>query len=96
MSGHGISGDHVLLIQDTTELNFGWRSNELKNLGPTGNPKDQGFFLHPGLFVDAENETLEGLGSFELWHRERGVKTTKNEGHKSKPIEEKESNRWLT
>jgi hypothetical protein len=90
-----ITGEHVLVIQDTTELNFAWRKKEIPGLGPVGNGIDQGFFLHPGILVDPERDRVLGLASAEFYTREYGETTTANGAHKNRPYEEKESYRWL-
>jgi hypothetical protein len=47
-------GRHVLLIEDTTEINLQKHVNRVSGLGTVGNGKDVGFFVHPLLAVDAE------------------------------------------
>lgn len=49
------SGRHVLGIQDTTELNYQAHADRVNGLGPVGNGKDKGLFLHPLLVVDAQS-----------------------------------------
>lgn len=82
---------HLLVIQDTTEINYQNHAGRTHGLGPVGNGKDIGFFLHPGLVVDAENSTCLGLSSVISWQR--------TEELKGRPykflIEEKESHRWI-
>lgn len=91
----GIISDHVLVLQDTTELNYAWRKKALPGLGPVGNGTDQGFFLHPGLLVDPSRDHVLGLAAVEFYTREYDKKSTVNGAHKKKPYEEKESYRWL-
>jgi hypothetical protein len=56
-----VAGRHVLAIEDTTELNYQAHAGRQKGLGVVGNGKDQGFFLHPLLAVDADDGACLGL-----------------------------------
>ncbi len=87
---------HVLMIEDTSELNFSWRKKKLDGLGPTGNGKGQGFFIHPAIIVEPEKRMVLGLAGIKFITRKYDVKTTVNEAHKNKKIEEKESYKWIT
>ena len=53
---------HVLVLNDTTDFNFRDHRNYLnmedEHLGPMSNEGDMGFYLHPGLVIDAE----DGMG----------------------------------
>ncbi len=91
-----IDAEHVLIIEDTTELNYAWRKKKIKGLGPTGNGEDQGFFIHPAIVVEPERKALLGLAAIEWFARQYGERTTAGGAHKKKPIEEKESYRWIT
>lgn len=82
---------HVLVIQDTTELNYQKHADRTKDFGPVGNGKDLGCFLHPGLVVNAKDSTCLGLSSVLCWQRTWEPKKDR----KTLPIEEKESYRWL-
>ncbi|MCP4138428.1 MAG: IS4 family transposase, partial [bacterium] len=88
-----VTCNHVLIAEDTTEMNFSWRKKKLEGLGPVGNDIDQGFFLHPGIMIDPNQEGVLGLAGIKLWIREE-ERVANN--YKSKPIEEKESYRWLS
>jgi len=50
-------GKHILCIQDSSEINYEKHRKffhlEDKDLGPVGNNKDIGFFIHPMLVVDS-------------------------------------------
>ena len=90
--------DHVLLIEDTTELNLEphrHRITDKDGLGLTGNDKDLGFFCHPTIAVDASNGSLLGALDIHLWHRAIDKKDKKERQYNKLPIEEKESYRWL-
>jgi hypothetical protein len=86
------AGRHVLMIEDTTEINYQAHAGRVKGLGTVGNGKDLGLFLHPLLAVDAENGACLGLAAIHLWLR---TKSADPKYHKL-PIEDKESYRWLT
>src|SRR5579871_4704385 len=46
------AGRRVIAIQDTSEINFRGRAGRRKGLGPGGNGRDPGFFVHPVIAVD--------------------------------------------
>jgi hypothetical protein len=89
--GEQVEGLHVLVIQDTSEINYQRHVNRTHGLGPVGNGKDIGFFLHPGLVVNAKDSTCLGLSSVMSWQRSG----EQRENYKQLPIEEKESHRWI-
>lgn len=93
------SGRHVLGIQDTTELNYQAHASRVSGLGPVGNGKDKGLFLHPLLVLDAESSACLGFGAIHTWIREwpTGPVDKKKNSHDYRKllIEEKESYRWL-
>jgi len=93
------SGRHVLGIQDTTELNYQAHAARVSGLGPVGNGKDKGLFLHPLLVVDAESSACLGLGAIHTWIREWPTepvnKKKTSHDYQKLLIEEKESYRWL-
>ncbi len=86
------AGRHVLLIQDTSEINYQGKSERKRNLGKVGNGEDLGLFVHPALAVDADDGTVLGLAGATIWRRFKG----KAENYQELPIEEKESHRWLS
>lgn len=57
-----------LVISDTTEVDFGYKS-ERKGLGPLTARHRRGFFLHSALVVDPETRQVMGLGAQQLWTR---------------------------
>ena len=74
-------GDVKLLINDTTEVDYGY-SRRAAGLGPTGNGFGRGFFLHSALMVDASNGCVDGLAGQMLFYRRakakrRGAKNTR-------------------
>jgi hypothetical protein len=80
----------VLCAQDTTEINFA-RFARRKGLGPGGNGKTPGFFIHPVVAVDADEEAVLGLVGARIWTRE----VEPVEPRANREIEDKESERWI-
>ena len=90
-TGTAAAGRHVLLIQDTSEINYEAKAKRKRGLGRVGNSKDVGLFVHPALAVDAADGGVLGLAGATIWRRTR----IKEDDYQSLPIEEKESNKWL-
>ncbi len=92
------SEEQVLLVaQDTTALNFSNRPNT-KGLGPIGNKADKGhgIFVHGSLCLGAHSGNVFGLLGAEIWARDPAQFKAGPAGVRNrKPIEEKESHRWL-
>lgn len=85
------AGRRVVAVQDTSEVNFAGRSAGRSGLGPGGDGRTPGFFIHPLLVVDAEEETVLGVAGARLWSRP----ATPAGGRGHRPLEDKESERWL-
>jgi hypothetical protein len=66
-----------LVISDTTEIDFGYKS-ERQGLGPLTATHRRGFFLHSALVIDAESHQVMGLGMQELWARAAGKRKRVN------------------
>lgn len=94
------AGKQVLVIQDTTEINFehhaGYLSRTDAELGPTGNNKDIGFFLHPSIVIDRESGLLLGASDIYLWNRSYAKQNKQEREYAKQPLEEKESHRWIS
>lgn len=90
-TGSLVVGRRVLAIQDTTEINYQAHAKRVRGLGTVGNGKDVGFFLHPALIVDAQEETCLGIGAIKSWMRTEPAR----EDYQKQLIEEKESYRWI-
>ena len=86
-----VAGRHVLLLEDTSEINYQAHAGRVQGLGKVGNGKDVGLFLHPVLAIDAQDYTCLGLAHLHLWLRTR----KKAPGDRTLPIEDKESGRWI-
>jgi hypothetical protein len=86
-----LAGRRVVAAQDTTEINFKGRALARKGLGPAGDGKSPGFFLHPVVMIDADEEAMLGVGGAQVWTRE-AEKVSNRHGRMP---EDKESMRWL-
>jgi Transposase DDE domain len=95
-----VAGRSVLVINDTTDFNFRdhfkYLSDHDEDLGPMSNDGDLGFYLHPGLVIDAEKEIGLGFSYIKIWSREKGnVRGRGNKNYVQLPLEEKETYRWI-
>lgn len=84
------AGRRVLAAQDTTEINFA-RYSGRRGLGPGGDGKTPGFFVHPVVAVDADDEAVLGLVGARIWTRADEPVTARS----GRAIEDKESIRWI-
>jgi hypothetical protein len=95
ISGNSSSGKPVVLaIQDTTTITYRDRP-AARGLGYINNPDDnaRGFLVHDTLALTSNGLPL-GLLDVQSWARDDEQFGSKNE-RKNRPIEEKESNKWL-
>ncbi len=90
-TGAAAAGRHVLLIEDTSEINYQAKAKRKRGLGRVGNGADVGLFVHPALAIDAKDGAVLGLAGATIWRRTR----VKEDDYQSLPIEEKESCRWI-
>jgi hypothetical protein len=84
-------GRRVVAAQDTTEINFDRSRRPAAGLGPTGNTDIRGFFIHPVVAIDVEDEALLGVAGARIWTR--GEDATPD--HRGISFDRKESRRWL-
>jgi hypothetical protein len=84
------AGRRVVAVQDTTAISF-TRSAARRGLGPGANGRTPGFFLHPVVAVDIEEEAVLGLVGARIWTREAEPVSPRA----SRTIEDKESMRWI-
>jgi len=87
----------VLLIQDTTTLNFSGQ-HERTDIGPINHDKHRGILLHPTLAVTPERLCLGVIDTYH-WAREElhhwESREEKNKQNHKLPLQEKESYKWL-
>ena len=88
--------DRVLLIQDSCHLNYDSKTATmgLGHMGSTSDKSFQGIMMHWCLAVSQTGESL-GLAYLKLWEREKNPRKTKAKEHQNKPIEDKESYKWI-
>jgi Transposase Tn5 dimerisation domain/Transposase DNA-binding len=86
------SGNVVLAVQDTTDLNYGTNRRKTTGLGFINKTVQQGIKVHSCLAVNGNGLVL-GLLSQQTWTREN--RTGKRPTYKKKPTKDKESQRWL-
>lgn len=80
----------VLLPQDTTTLSYN-RLQQTKGLGPTGENRGRGMFLHSLLAFRTDGISL-GVAFSEVWARPEESDTAQRN---QQSIDEKESGRWI-
>jgi hypothetical protein len=87
----------VYLIQDTTELDVTRPEQQVSGAGPMDCEARRGAFAHP-LMAFSDAGVPLGLVWQKIWVRDKLAGTSKSERKKkrfAKPIEEKESIRWI-
>lgn len=93
------SGRKVVVLQDSTELNYSSKTGKLKvndpNIGTLDKSSDTGFFLHPSLVLDRSQGTPLGFSSIQMYQRRFGQATKKERKYTKLPIEQKESYKWI-
>jgi hypothetical protein len=85
------SGCRIVAAQDTTEINFARRGAARRGLGPGGDGESPGFFIHPVIAVDADDEAVIGLVHAQIWTRSGEAVSSR----KSRSVADKESGRWI-
>ena len=93
MQRAGLCEGDLLLLQDTTELDYSTHK-ALRGSGPISDKSRRGFFLHNRLLVAEEEALVLGVCSAQTWAR-LDAEHGKGARRRSLPIEEKESMRWL-
>jgi len=83
----------VVIPQDTTELDFS-HTRVAGAIGPLSIPERVGWFLHLSAAFTLDRVCLGVVGT-EVWTRDPDD-VHKNARHKRVPLDEKESQRWLT
>jgi hypothetical protein len=84
----------LLAVQDTTSFNHSHHA-QIKGMGPIGTEAKgpQGFFLHTTLALTPQRVPL-GVIQAQMWARDP-EQTGKSEARRQRPIEEKESYKWM-
>jgi hypothetical protein len=90
-TGARVAGRRVLVIQDTTELNFSGHTGSKRGFGTVGNGIDIGLLLHPQVVVDALSGGILGLAGATVINRTEPLKLAR----RARPLAQKESRRWL-
>jgi hypothetical protein len=91
-TGERCQGQRIVVAQDTTEINFSGRAGARRGLGPAGDGKTPGFFLHAAVAIDAADEAVVGLLDAAAWTRRAGRVSAR----RKRALAEKESQRWLS
>lgn len=90
-TGAPVAARKVLVLQDTSELNFSTHALSKQGFGTVGNGKDIGFFIHPQLVVCALTGGIIGLAGASVINRTGGAATDR----RKRAADDKESRRWL-
>lgn len=87
-------GDVKLIIDDTTEIDY-TSLRKTTGLGPIGNGKGRGFFLHSALMVDAgPKHQVDGLVAQEVFYRKVPTQTKKKDQNSQRGQADRESAVW--
>ena len=86
-----ICGRRIVAAQDTTEINFAGRDKRRRGLGPAGDGVSKGFFIHPVIAIDADDEAVLGVLHARIWTRGEAPRIHRHR----RPFAERESVRWL-
>ena len=92
-TGEHCRGRRIVAAQDTMETNFSGRDRARRGLGPGGDGKTPGFFVHDVVAIDADEESVIGLLDAAIWTRPVEGQASARRGRQ---LAEKESQRWLT
>lgn len=84
------SDRHVLLVQDTSELSFGFSPFQ-SGLSAVGSGAELGFYVHPVIALDAKSHICLGLANVEMYKRREKIADRNKE-----KFESKQSYRWLS
>lgn len=90
-TGQACQGRRIVVAQDTTEINFSGADRGRRGLGPAGDGRGLGFFVHALVAIDAEDEAVLGLVGAQIWTRA----VAKVEPRQKRHLNEKESQRWI-
>jgi hypothetical protein len=86
---------HVLCIQDSSELDFSRRDKDISGMGELRTRSIKGFYMHPMLAVDAKDGFVLGLCGYKDFDYPVDRPDRDDYQEKRRPIEEKNSFRWI-
>lgn len=89
-TGAACAGRRVVAAQDTTEVSFAGEAAGQRGLGPAGNGRNAGFFIHAMAAVDGDDEALLGVVGARIWTR--GPEPVGP--RRGRAVQDKESRRW--
>ena len=84
-------GRSIVAAQDTTEINFSGADRDRRGLGRAGDGKSLGFFIHPLVAIDADDEAVLGIAGARIWTRGMEKVTARQQ----RDLKDKESERWI-
>jgi len=92
-----LTGEHLLVLQDTSEYNYYHQAGRLKDKNGLGRLSDKagygiGFLVHPSLVLNAKTQAIIGLSDIQIWHRKED--RAKTNTRKQRDFEDKESYKW--
>jgi len=91
--GRCMGHDRVLVVQDTTSLDYTWHKSA-RGLGPiTTDEKTRGLLMHSVMAFNRDKTPL-GLLGIQVWARDDRARGSRKDRH-NRPISEKESKKWL-
>ena len=92
------ANNHVLILEDTVQVNYEHVKNKIDKLGKIGTGKEHGLQVHTSLALNATDGGIYGISDIFHWKRQEytdSPKPTKWELINT-PVFEKESGRWIT
>ena len=88
-----VANRHVLVIQDTSEINFATTPSRRRGLGEIGKGVGRGVVLHAMVVVDARSGACLGLVAGTAYIRDKGRVSVP---HRERLLQDKELRRWIT
>ena len=94
----GTLESHLLVIEDSSEVNYQAHRGRItpdSGLGRVGNNVDLGWFVHASLCIGSDSGRVFGFSDVRYHTRGETSDALTAEARKRRPIEQKESHRWL-
>lgn len=91
-----VTGKHILILEDSSELNYSLKKDKITGLGKIGRGKEFGYEIHPNLAIDAEGYDVYGISAMYSWKRKEDTNSKSSNVRAYKNPAEKESGRWIT